>query len=300
MRLLVLLTAILFAPMASAMTVLVTVEPLAKLVRGLYGDAVTVQTLLQPNQNPHHLALSSSQLLALRRADQLIWLGADAEPALAGLVQRHQPRAIALLSQDGITTHYSDHAHEHDGDDDHGGHHHVSDHSGAYLDPHLWLSSNNLARLAQAIATRHPDELLTGQPTSLIDDLQAWSSRWQTRFAEQDRQRWLTYHDPWRYFYAEMGIAAPLTVTAQLDAGPGSREFVQLVRTARERNIRCALVEPEARQSMVRRVCPDCQVVLLDPIGRDRTDATLVDWLDELAASFYDCFDGQADTVVGQ
>ena len=63
MRRLWLTLLLMLASPALSQTLVASVEPLAKVLRGLYGDQVEVVTLLQANQNPHQLALSPRQAM---------------------------------------------------------------------------------------------------------------------------------------------------------------------------------------------------------------------------------------------
>jgi len=121
---------------AVSQTLVASVEPLAKVLRGLYGDQVQVVTLLQANQNPHQLALSPRQAMLVQQADLLVWLGETVEAPLAPLVSRRQGPTLTLLELEGIHRRQGGHDHDHD----HGHEHHHSAHADATLDPHLWLS----------------------------------------------------------------------------------------------------------------------------------------------------------------
>ena len=63
MRSVWLVTLMMLSAQAVSQTLVASVEPLAKVLRGLYGDQVQVVTLLQANQNPHQLALSPRQAM---------------------------------------------------------------------------------------------------------------------------------------------------------------------------------------------------------------------------------------------
>ncbi len=71
MRRLWLTLLLMLASPALSQTLVASVEPLAKVLRGLYGDQVEVVTLLQANQNPHQLALSPRQAMLVQQADLL-------------------------------------------------------------------------------------------------------------------------------------------------------------------------------------------------------------------------------------
>ena len=54
MRSLWLVMLMMLSAQAMSQTLVASVEPLAKVLRGLYGDQAQVVTLLQANQNPQH------------------------------------------------------------------------------------------------------------------------------------------------------------------------------------------------------------------------------------------------------
>ena len=129
--------------------------------------------------------------------------------------------------------------------------------------------------------------------------------RWQqaaTARAGQDSKRlagletvsWLSYHHPWGYLTDALGLAEPLVVSQQLDAGPGSRRFVELADQVQRREVRCAIREPEARVALMTRLCPDCRVQPLDPLGRDYPDLDYLTWRDRLVAGFKACLQPEA------
>ena len=148
-----------------------------------------------------------------------------------------------------------------------GGHDHHDDHDhdprtshDATTDPHLWLSVDNMALLAGAVGQRFPAGLHPGQPQqwqqAAADQLQAERER----LAPLAQVPWLSYHQPWGYLSESLGLAEPLVVSEQLDAGPGSRRFVTLAGQVRDQQVRCAVQEPEARAGLLKRLCPDCYV----------------------------------------
>jgi len=268
-----------------ARTLVASVEPLAMVLRDLYGDSAEVVTLLDANQNPHNPMLSPRQMLTLRRADLLVWLGEAAEPAVASLAAKREGESLALLSLPGVTRREG--GHRHDGGEDHGHHHEAGE-----LDPHLWLDPRNMAVLAEALGARYP--MPEGQPAAFLAGLEETEAALRERLAPVADTPWLTYHHPWGYFQQRLGLRAPVVISEQLGAGPSSRRFVTLARQLEAEQVRCAILEPEAQPDLVTRLCPDCQRVALDPLGRDVTARRQGDdyshWLSErVAAAFARC-----------
>lgn len=267
-------------------TLVASVEPLAMVLRSLYGDQAKVVTLLDPNQNPHHPMLSPRQMLIARQADLLVWLGGAAEPAVAALVKERRGESLALLDLPGVTRHQG-HEHEHEGagPEEEAGHQ-------AGLDPHLWLDPNNMALLARALGERHLEPLAAGQPDAFLQALARTEQTLRAELAPWADTPWLTYHHPWAYFQHRFGLRDPVIISEQLGAGPSSRRFVALANTVRTQNVSCALVEPEAQASLLRRLCPECRLHALDPLGRDHAGLAYDAWLARVADGFRACLAG--------
>ena len=268
-----------------ARTLVASVEPLAMVLRDLYGDSAEVVTLLEANQNPHNPMLSPRQMLTLRRADLLVWLGEAAEPAVASLAAKRDGDSLALLSLPGVTRREG--GHRHDGEHGHGHQHEAGE-----LDPHLWLDPRNMALLAEALGEREP--LPEGQPAAFLADLERTEAALRERLAPVADTPWLTFHHPWGYFQQRLELRAPVIVSEQLGAGPSSRRFVALAQQLENEQVRCAILEPEAQSDLVARLCPDCRRVALDPLGRDvparGQGVDYSHWLsDRVAAAFATC-----------
>lgn len=269
----------------SARTLVASVEPLSMVLRDLYGDQADVVTLLAANQNPHNPMLSPRQMLTLRDADLVVWLGAEAEPAVAELIARRQGPSLALLSLPGVTRREGADQSVH-GEDGHADAHH---HAGR-LDPHLWLDPNNMAVLARGLADHEAGHLPDGQPDDFLISLQRARQALDERLAPFTERHWLSFHNPWGYFLGRLGLNQPVTVSDQLGAGPGSRRFVELAGQVQRHDVGCVILEPEAQRGLLRRLCPDCRVVDLDPLGRDHPNSGYGPWLDQvIAAGFERC-----------
>lgn len=279
MRRLWLTILLLLSSPAWSQTLVASVEPLAKVLRGLYGDQVQVVTLLQANQNPHQLALSPRQAMLVQQADLLVWLGEAVEAPLAPLVARRQGPTLTLLEVEGVYRRQG--AHDHD--------HHDSDHADATLDPHLWLSLDNMMRLAGALAEQYPQGLKAGEPVRWQQQARARHASHRQMLEGLEAVPWVSYHQPWGYLTETLGLAEPLVVSQQLDAGPGSRRFVELAREIRDQQVHCVIREPEARAALISRLCPDCQIHPLDPLGRDYPELDYLTWRDHLVEGFKTC-----------
>lgn len=270
--------------LAQAVTVVASIEPLAMLAREVLGDEADVSTLLLPNQTPHFAAFTPGQARQVRDADLVIWLGHEAEPNVAGLVDKARGRTLALLELPQTVRRYGD-AHEHEGHA-----HHDSE-----LDPHLWLAPDNAVHLAEALLALAPQLALDANAVAqrhgaFVIKLAQRRADWQQRFAPLRDTPWLTQHNPWGYLVDEWQLHEPLMVSASLQGSASARRFAELVQQMRAQHVRCAVAEPEAQRALLARLCQgECRIVDIDPLGRDPAGQGYVDFLQHIAIRMQAC-----------
>ena len=266
--------------------VLASIEPLAMLLRDVFGDAVTVDTFLLSSQTPHDASFTPGQASKVQQADLIVWLGKPAEPSLAKLMARGKGSELAMLSLPGI------HQRELQGTDDHDhpGHNHHSN-----LDPHLWLSPDNMILLAralpaQAAALGLDPQQIQQQVASFETRLNQQRALLQQQLAPYADKPYLSHHDAWGYFAEAFGLQPVLPVSTSTDLSPGSKRFIALIRQIETDDIQCFMAEPESRRALAERLCRDqCRVVEADPLGRGLGKAGYVALLDDLSQRFIRC-----------
>lgn len=178
--------------------ILVSIQPIALLVRDLVGDQADVHTLLPSGASPHHFQLKVSDRKRLLEADTLIWVGEDMERFLEKVanqrVERNQT-VIELMAVAGLEwpqnpgeetrepVNPSEHK-KHGGEDTHHDDLHQSEHNHSHnhahgVDPHLWLNPANVQRVWLALAAQLSEQFpqlsdtinanLSGQTASLLE-----------------------------------------------------------------------------------------------------------------------------------
>lgn len=295
MRILILSLLWLSTPVLAANWV-ASIEPLAMVARAVLGDDAEVSTLLLPNQTPHFAAFTPAQLQQVRGADVVIWLGAEAEPQLQSLLAKQRGTELSVLALPGVLRRAG-------GDDDnahkYGAHDH-DEHAHAGLDPHLWLSVDNMATLARAIATRAvaggaEEAAINQRRDSFIAALLQWRQSARQQLAPYQQTPWLSQHDPWGYFAESLNLQPPLRVSNGLQSSTSSRHFSELMQQMRNVPVHCVVREPEAQRALLARLCQqDCKIVDLDPLGRDRVYGGYLKFIETLTQGFADCLSASA------
>lgn len=266
----------------ATVSVLASVEPLAAAMREVFAEAphIKVRTLLLPNQNPHHASLTPGQAKLIRQADVLVWMGADAEPYLTAFVQRYAQRELALTAQANIQRLY---------EEDHG------EQESAHLDPHLWLSPNNVLALVQGLK---PLAGVLGLANEELEQAQARfaatlgdvTAKLEEALKPYQQVPYLSYHDAWGYFAENFSLQRALVVSASLEGEASSRHAVMLHNTMRENNIHCVVAEPESRKALLKRLCTgDCKLYQVDPLGRNEQAEWYTDFLLQIGEQFQAC-----------
>ncbi|MBA3981112.1 MAG: zinc transporter [Alcanivorax sp.] len=275
-------------PAQASLRVVASIEPLSMLLRELLGDDAEVRTLLLPNQNPHHVSFTPGQARALREADLVVWLGAEAEPQIATMVRRHGGEALALTDLRLLYRRDGDHGHVHHADDDH---HHAS-----LLDPHLWLYPDNMRALAAALSVHPLLADLPDWPTRLAsfgDRLDEVEAEVRAALADYADSTYVSHHDPWAYFADAFGIRRPMIISHNVEASASSRRFAELSRAMAEHQVVCVMAEPEGRRALLERLCGEgCHLVEADPLGRDLDAVGYTDLLAHLGSLFGRCLAG--------
>lgn len=268
--------------------VLASIEPLAMLLRDVFGDTVTVDTFLLSSQTPHDASFTPGQARKVQLADLIVWLGKSAEPALAKLMARGDGAELAMLSLPDI------HQRELQGSDKDHDHDHAHDQQNN-LDPHLWLSPDNMIELAralpaQAAALGLDPQQVQEQVARFETQLNRQRTLLQQQLAPYTDKPYLSHHDAWGYFAEAFGLRPVLPVSASTDLSPGSKRFIALIRQIEADNIQCFMAEPESRRALAERLCRDqCRVVEADPLGRGLGKVGYAALLDDLSQRFVRC-----------
>lgn len=298
---------------APPLKIVASIEPLSMLVRQVLAPQiesgqVTVATLLLPGQTPHLTSFTPGQAQRVQQADLVVWLGAEAEPTLAALVQKGHGARVSLLDLDGLVLRYGaghDHGAELEGNDMRGSRAEANTHNhrDTELDPHLWLSPNNMARLARALAQQGKrlglDSADTDAALAAFDQTLAQTLKTgRTRLWPYAQQAWISQHNPWLYFSEAVSLSRGMQVSSGLQSGTSARRFAELMGEMTSKSVACVMAEPEARRALLVRLCrhDDCRIVEADPLGRDVQGARYTDFLSHLTQQFAQCFGEEEET----
>jgi zinc transport system substrate-binding protein len=290
------------APIAdNRIDAVVTVAPLAGLIRPMLPEGSTLTILMAPGRSEHGYEFTPADFDRLARADVVFYVGLGLEPAVTKFLanRRSDHRKVirfgeALGLEDGSAlTH--DHDHDHDAkpaanaanptpNPAHGepGHVHGPDCDHGPIDPHLWLDpvlvADVLPKLRDAVesALEHHKILndanrshLTAGYQQVLTKVQAVNTRWADALAPFKGQAIVTHHAAFgrpaeRYGLRVAAVIRPIETN---EPTPGQINDVKLAIAAEK--VPVLFVEPQFNPAAAKRVAEAAGVRLgtLDPLG---------------------------------
>lgn len=290
------------APLAdNRIDAVVTVAPLAGLLRPMLPEGSTLTILMAPGRSEHGYEFTPADFDRLARADVVFYVGLGLEPAVTKFLanRRSDQRKVirfgeALgLEDESAVTH--DHNHDHDAkpattaanattNPAHGepGHVHGPDCDHGPIDPHLWLDpvlvADVLPKLRDAVEAALVQSKLLNDTNKarlaagyqkLVTDVQAVNTRWADALAPFKGQAIVTHHAAFgrpaeRYGLRVAAVIRPIETN---EPTPGQINDVKLAIAAEK--VPVLFVEPQFNPAAAKRVAEAAGVRLgtLDPLG---------------------------------
>jgi ABC-type Zn uptake system ZnuABC Zn-binding protein ZnuA len=245
--------------------VITTSPDLKSLVEAVGGDRVEVESLGQPEQDPHAIELKPAQLVRARQAAMLVKVGLDHEPWLARLPAVSAPvvdasKTVPLLQTETPRLRAERKAHTH-----------------AYGNTHYWLDPKNArpitASILAALASLSPADRTTfeARREAFLSRLEERLAAWEATLAAHRGARVVVVHDSWSYFAERFGLKIVAAAEPNPGVPPSPRELAALLDRLRGSDVRVLIADPHSDPSLVRQISDKggIKAVTLLPSGRD-------------------------------
>jgi len=244
----------------------VTTSPdLKSLVEAVGGDRVEVESISQPEQDPHAIELKPAQLVRARQAAMLVKVGLDHEPWLARLPAVSAPvvdasKTVPLLQTETPRLRAERKAHTH-----------------AYGNTHYWLDPKNArpitASILAGLASLSPADRATfeARREAFLSRLEERLAAWEATLAPWRGARIVVVHDSWSYFAERFGLKIAAAAEPNPGVPPSPRELAALLERLRGSDVRVLVADPHSDPSLVRQIADKggIKAVTLLPSGRD-------------------------------
>jgi zinc/manganese transport system substrate-binding protein len=282
-----------FAPSAAGqgktskkIRVVATTEDLAALTRELGGDRVEVKAVARGYQDPHFVESKPSYILAVAKADMLVFVGLDLEigwlpnvvtGARNPKVQRGRPGYVdasrGIRVQEVPTGRIT-----RDLGDVH-----------AYGNPHYWLDPNNAKVIAQNIVAGlkavDPEgaETYERRHQQFLAQLDKKLAEWKTKAAPLNGLRIVTYHNSWPYFSRAFGLVVEEFLEPKPGIPPSPSHTAAVIQAMKKAGVKIIIMEPYFSRKVPDLVASKSGakvVVLLPSVGGKKEVRTYFDLFD--------------------
>lgn len=224
------------------LSVCVSIPPQAWVVRRIGGDTVRIATLAEKGQDPHTFEPTPQQVQRMAGARLYFTIGVPFERVLTRKIQGAGSGLEFVDSAAGIRRRSLGEG-EADRDSSHGEDHGEGD------DPHVWLSTSNLVRMAGNVASAltrvapagaglfESNRLVFAEELSLVHE------RLASGLAGMKGRSFYVYHPAFGYFGDEFGLRQK---AVEIEGkSPSPRQLSDVITRARRDGVRLILVQPQ-------------------------------------------------------
>ncbi len=267
------------------LTVTVSILPQAYFVERIGGERVTVNVMVGPGEEAHTYEPKPEQMKAMSGSAVFFSIGVEYEETWIPRFQDINPELLIIDSSEGVQRISISDAHDHDGDEDNEDEALEAHTIGT--DPHIWLAPANGKLIAGNILTAlillRPEDTQYFQQNynDLFNDIDQLDASIKDTLSQYEHRSFMVFHPAWGYFADQYNLEQiPVQVGGQ---DPSPAEMVDLIKIAREEDIRVIFIQPTFSTASVEALSKelDAEIVLVDPLARD--------WLENLehvAAAF--------------
>lgn len=223
----------------------VGVLPLAYIAERVGDGRVQTLVLVGPGQEPHTYEPMPRQVGEMAHADLYFSVQLPLETRLIEKIASMNPRLKVVDVRQGVVLRQMTPAEEAAEE----GHEHAHAHGGGEPDPHVWLSPANAKRIAANMA-RALSEADAAHAAEYQRNLDAFQSEMDALDAAIARtlapfkgREFMVFHPAFGYFADAYGLKEmPVEVEGK---DPGPRQLAEMIKLAKERNIRIIFVQPQ-------------------------------------------------------
>ena len=186
----------------------------------------------------HNYSLNVRQVQAAEAADVIVQSGAGLEEFLHDVLENKSvidaSEGIDLLCAEEDEDHHEHHAHE--------GHSHEED-------PHIWLSPENAAVMAENICRglcqHYPQYqgVFQGNLPGLLEQLASLQAYGEQELADLSCREMIPFHDGFSYFARSFGLTIVEAVEEESGSEASAKELIHLIELVREHGLPAIFVE---------------------------------------------------------
>lgn len=257
--------------------IVTSVKPIGFIAEAIGHNVIDTEILLPDGASAHTYSLKPSDLVRLKSAELIIWIGEDMESFLPGILKGIDNKKQLELSTDyrikallrGEDAHDRE-EHENDEADDHDHHH-------GQFDMHIWLSPKIAKIIAKIIHDKleeiYPEKsaVLNENLSNFIDELRETEQIIAKQLNNVQNKGYFVFHDAYGYFETEFGLNNLGSFTINPSIQPGLKKVYEVQSELRSKQAICIFREPQFSPAIIAKLVDGTNVKIgeLDPLGID-------------------------------
>lgn len=228
----------------NTLDITVSIPPQEYFVKKIGGEAVRVNTIVEPGVDLHTYEPKPQKLQAVSNADAYITIGTAFEKAWITRLQGINPKLPLIDSGKGIEKiPMVEHEHQHEEEKE------ENNHQEDTLDPHIWLSPKLAKIQAQniydALGQLDPEnqEKYQANLNNLLQEIEQTDKQITVNLAGVKNRKFMVFHPAWGYFAKDYNLEQiPIEVGGQ---EPSAAELAKLISDAKAEKIQVIFAQPE-------------------------------------------------------
>lgn len=236
------------------------------------GDKVTVTNLVPAGTEPHDWEPSTTDIIALEKADILIYNGVDMEHWVDKIVDSLNNKDIILVETSiGIDLLEGDHGHDDEEEDEHEDEEEDEDDS---YDPHVWISIKNakvqLNNIKEALMKADPEnaDYFNANFETHVKKFDDLDKKFEDSLSGLENRDIIVAHKAFSYLCADYGLNQVAIEGLAADSEPDAKRMTEIIEFAKEHQIKTIffeeLVSPKVAETIAAEIGANTDV--LNPI----------------------------------
>ncbi len=264
---------------AEITNVVASIKPLHSLVATVMeGTGNQPVLLLDGSDTPHGYQLKPSQMLALQKADIVFYIDDHFESFLVNALRAMSEHVVRVqfANVKGIKLHeirkggvWESHDHEHE----ESSHAHARDFG--HVDYHIWLDTNNAARIAQKAAEELSrldpvnEKIYKRNASVLTSGLNTLSDEVGDMLSDVKNVPYIVFHDAYQYFEKEFNLNSVGSITIDPHIPPTMKRVSEIKNRIMEDDVVCVFHEPQFSPRLMQTVLEGttARSAEIDPLG---------------------------------
>lgn len=238
----------------SELTIYTTVFPLTSFVEQIAGDTVNVESIYPPGVDMHSYEPTQKEMMSYSDGDLFMTTSNALDPVAASIADTiNGDTEIVETAADIDTGAFLDsqHAHEHDHGEDEEAH----DHGHGSMDPHIWLSPDLAAEMAEAVknslAEHNPEsaDMYNENFEVLKSDIEEIDEQLLAVTENPVNTDVYISHESLGYLAHQYGFHQ-IGISGLSNQEPSQQELTEIIQNIKEQNIPYILYEPNVASSV--------------------------------------------------